>query len=124
MVARCYLGGNMLPYGVGPHYDPELVAQLAGQEATRAITLVASDGCANLGLTNDDVWSILRALSGPACRFYKSMTSDQRPDEILDVYDVWVDNTPIYLKFKIILTHDGTRQIVVVLSFKRNEHFA
>ena len=109
---------------VGPHYDPKLVAHLADHEDTRAITIVASDGCASLALTNEDVWSILGDLAGPACRFYKTMQSDQRPEDILDVYDVWIDNTPIYLKFKIIQTHDGARQIVVVLSFKRNEHFA
>jgi hypothetical protein len=106
-----------------PHYDPAVVAELAATEETRAITLVASDSCAELGLADEDVWEVLLDLNASHCRFYKSMPSNQRPDEMLDVYDVWVRDIPIYLKFKITTSRDRSQRVVVVLSFKRNEHF-
>lgn len=98
-----------------------MVRKLASGETTRAITLTAEDGCYELGLTLGDVWTALAELSGPNCRFYKSMPSDQRPDDIFDVYELFIGPHAIYLKFKIVRRPNESR--VVVVSFKRNEHY-
>lgn len=103
-----------------PVHDPARVRELAASEATRAITLTAEAGCYELGLTLEDVWSALVALDGPHCRFYKSMPSDKRPNDIFDVYELFIGPYAIYLKYKIT---DGPSASVVVVSFKRNEHY-
>jgi len=103
-----------------PAYDPELVRELASSEETRAITLSAEDACYALGLTLEDIWSVMQELGGPRCRFYKTMPSQQRPEDIFDVYDVFSGPIAIYLKFKIVTQ---ARRRVVVVSFKRNEHY-
>ncbi len=63
-----------------PAYDPAVIRELASSEATRAITLTAEDGCFLLGLTLEDVWTTLRELDGPRCRFHKAMPSERKPD--------------------------------------------
>jgi hypothetical protein len=105
----------------GPVYDPARVKELAISEATRAITLAAEDGCYQLGLTLEDVWTALAELDGPNCRFYKSMPSDKRPDDLFDVYELFMGPHAIYLKFKVTTRPRGFA--LVVVSFKRNEHY-
>jgi hypothetical protein len=108
----------------GPTYDPTLVAVLAADERTRAITIRARNDCAGMGLTTDAVWNALQDLHGAGCRFHKSMPSDDRPEDLFDVYDVFVEQLPVYLKFKITSEAAGDNRIVVVVSFKRNEQYA
>jgi Motility quorum-sensing regulator, toxin of MqsA len=105
----------------GPVHDPQKVQGLASNEATRAITLSAEDGCYELELTLEDVWAAMADLSGPNCRYYKSMPSDKRPEDIFDVYEVFIGAHAIYLKFKIVNRSSGS--VLVVVSFKRNEHY-
>ena len=104
-----------------PVHDPARVRELASSEATRAITLSAEDGCYELGLTLEDVWTALGDLDGPNCRFYKSMPSDKRPDDFFDVYELFIGPHAIYLKFKV--TDRPTGSVLGVVSFKRNEHY-
>jgi hypothetical protein len=70
----------------------------------------------------DVVWETLANVNGPNCRFIKTVDSDKRPGEKLDVYDALVDSQPIYVKIKITKTHDSSK-ILVVLSFKKNEYY-
>jgi hypothetical protein len=105
----------------GPVHDPAQVRELALNEATRGITLAAEDGCWELGLTLEDVWTAVAALDGPNCRFYKSMPSEKNTAELFDVYDVFVGPHAIYLKYKVVTRRAGS--ILIVVSFKRNEHY-
>lgn len=109
---------------MGPSYDPAMIALLAADESARVIVVTARDDCVALGFTIEQVWVALQDLDGPACRFYKSMPSEKIPGEIFDVYDVFLDNIPIYLKFKVITDSSARQYVVVVVSFKRNEHYA
>jgi len=121
MVALCY---HLRQVGKTPAYPTELIARLAADEDCRAIVLTARRDCLVLGLSIEDVWVVLQDLDGPACHFYKTMVSEKRPEDIFDVYDVFIDNLPIYLKFKVTTGPSGRQHVVVVVSFKRNEHYA
>jgi len=104
-----------------PAYDIQSVRELASNVATREITLSAEDGCYELGLTLGDVWAALGDLGNANCRYYKSMPSDKRPEDIFDVYELFIGPNAIYLKFKIANRQSG--RVLVVVSFKRNEHY-
>jgi hypothetical protein len=106
-----------------PHYAPLEVKRLAADPKARRLTRAAFDGCAALGLDPDVVWDTLLETDSQSCRFIKTLKSDQRPGELLDVYDALVDTHQVYLKLKIVQTRDQPPKILVVLSFKRNEYY-
>ena len=49
------------------------------------------------------------------------MPSDKRPDDLFDVYELFIGPHAIYLKFKV--TDRPTGSVLGVVSFKRNEHY-
>lgn len=108
---------------VPPHYPPADVKSLAGQPAARRLTRSAIDGCLSLGMPPEVIWETLAALDEPDCRFIKTLDSDQRPGEKLDVYDALVGGQPVYVKIKIVKTNAEPPRLLVVLSFKRNEYY-
>lgn len=110
------------PGGAQPHYKPEEVRKLAADPAARRVTRVALDGCLDLGFLPDVIWEALAELDGPECQFIKTVDSDKRPGEKLDVYDALVCGTQVYVKIKIVQTNELSK-LLVVLSFKRNTYY-
>lgn len=105
-----------------PCYDRREVQQLASDASARRLTRTALDGCLELGLASDVVWETLGALNSPECRFIKTLDSEQRAGEKLDVYDALVCGHQVYVKIKIVQVN-GESKLLVVLSFKRNEYY-
>ena len=106
-----------------PYHAPPEVKRLAADPKARRLTRSAFDGCLALGLDPGVVWEVLQEVHSASCRFIKTLESDQRPGEFLDVYDALVEAHHVYVKLKIVQTNDQAPQILVVLSFKRNEHY-
>ena len=106
-----------------PHYDPDEVRSLAADHRARRLTRSASEGCLGLGLDPDVIWDTLGVIDGPECRFVKTLDSDKRPGEKLDVYDALVDARQVYVKIKVVKNANNPPKLLVVLSFKRNEYY-
>lgn len=83
----------------------------------------ALEGCLELGFDPELVWETLAGVGGCACRFIKTLDSDRRPGEMLDVYDALVEGQQVYVKLKIVKTNAQPDRILAVLSFKRNEFY-
>jgi hypothetical protein len=111
MVALCYYF-----FVADPLYPPDRVRELAANEATRAITFSAEQGCYSLGLIAEDVWEVLAELDQVRSTFYKSMESDKVPGTWFDVYHILIGLKIIYLKFRIAELRSG--QQIIVVSFK------
>ena len=110
------------PQAGSPQYDLSEVRKLAADPAARRLTRVALDGCLDLGFPLDVIWETLAALGASGCKFIKTLDSDKRPGEKLDVYDALVCGTQVYIKIKIVQNNE-TSKMLVVLSFKRNTYY-
>ena len=116
MVAKCY-HSNM------PAYPAEQVRRLAALPGSRRALRAALDGCAMMGWSVDVVWETLHGVGEQNCQFVKSVDSDKRPGEKLDVYDAIVEGREVYIKVKIVPGNSNEQSLLVVLSFKRNEYY-
>ena len=115
MVTICY-------HSLVAAHLPDEVSRLAGEPLTRRLTRAALNGCLELGLSPDLIWEVLASVGGPECRFIKTLDSDLRANEKLDVYDALVAGQPVYVKIKIVKA-EAPERLLVVLSFKRNEYY-
>lgn len=106
----------------GPRYDPGEVRKLACDPRARRLTRTAVAGCLALRLPLDVIWETLAALDDAKCEFIKTLDSDKRPGEKLDVYDALICGTQVYIKIKIAQSHELPK-LLVVLSFKRNTYY-
>ena len=114
-VPKLESGGNR------PHYLPSTVRSLCTDPSKRRITRSALETCGILGIAPEIVWETLAEVDGVNCRFIKTVNSEKRPGEMLDVYDAAVQDQQIYIKIKVV--NLGDEGILVVLSFKRNEYY-
>jgi Motility quorum-sensing regulator, toxin of MqsA len=74
----------------------------------------ALDGALALGFDNQDICEcICDYLDGT--HFYKTMSSEKKPDLMQDVYRITYEQQPIYLKLQI------SNKQAVVISFKHDE---
>jgi hypothetical protein len=105
-----------------PRYSVAEVRLLAADPSARRLTRSAVDGCLELGLAQDLVWETLAGVGSADCRFIKTVDSDKRLGEKLDVYDALVCGKPVYVKIKVFQTIESSKLLVVV-SFKRNEYY-
>lgn len=95
-----------------PHFPLQEIIQLASNTESVVFTTVARKGAAALGMTIDDVFSVLTALT--MRDFYKSMTSYADHTSWQDVYHSAYRGTPLYLKLTIIPERN-----LLIVSFKR-----
>jgi hypothetical protein len=117
MVTFCYY------YMDVAHYECDEVRRLAADPNARRLTRSALDGCLALGFDPEIIWETLAGVGGKDCLFIKTLDSDKRPGEKLDVYDALVESIQVYLKLKIVQNHAYSPRLLVILSFKRNEFY-
>ena len=104
-----------------PRYPLDTAKLLVDRDACD-ISLSAVDGIYALGLTIEDAWLAIRALSQPD--FRKSMSSEKAPGTMQDVYETMCGKHQIYLKIQVVASRHTGNQILRLVSFKRNEHFS
>ncbi|MBK5273677.1 MAG: type II toxin-antitoxin system MqsR family toxin [Desulfuromonadales bacterium] len=95
-----------------PHFPLQEIIRLASTMESVVFTTIARQGAAALGMTVDDMFSVLTALT--MGDFYKSMTSYADHTSWQDVYRPVFRGTPLYLKLTIIPERN-----LLIVSFKR-----
>lgn len=95
-----------------PHHPLHEIIQLASTQEFVVFTTVARKGAAELGMSVNDMFSVLTNLT--MRDFYKSMTSYSDHTSWQDVYRPVFRGITLYLKLTIIPEHN-----LLVVSFKR-----
>jgi hypothetical protein len=96
-----------------PTYDLQEVQRLVGQgELSRAISASALLGAEALRFSREEIVEAVLSL-GPG-DFYKSMESERFPGLWQDVYHLWFEGVPLYIKLQV-----DAKGRAVVIQFKR-----
>lgn len=95
-----------------PHHDLEAIKAAFSEASSLRATKTALQGAAELGLSTEDVVTIIQTITKR--HFYKSMTANHDSGVWQDVYHVPVQDGELYVKF----TNNGEPDNMLLLSFK------
>ena len=102
-------------HGKQPIYELSRIQAIVRDDSSKLyVTRTAATTAREILCDTEDIIECILSLT--AAQFYKSMSSDKRPDHYQDVYKMRFHGYAVYLKLQLTV-----RDEAVVISFKRDE---